>query len=91
MIRYARSEQFRKSYNALPAEIQEKAKKAFSLFKDNRNHPSLGVKKIKGTQDIWEGRIDLFYRFTFRYYKDEKGDLICQFLNIGPHSIVEQQ
>jgi hypothetical protein len=36
--------------------------------------------------DVWEGRVDIHYRFTFHYEDD-----LCVFRNIGPHTIVERE
>jgi len=85
-MKYARTERFKKAAAKLPPEIQEKVAKAFRLFKENPRHPSLGVKRIQGMPDVWEGRIDRNYRFTFHY----EGD-VCVFRNIGPHSIIERE
>jgi len=86
---YHRSERFKRSFKALPRDVQEKAIKAFSLFKQNPWHPSLGVKRIKGTDKVWEGRVDAFYRFTFHYEDDPlTGERICLFRNIGRHEIL---
>jgi len=79
-------------------EIQEKTIKAFELFKANPRHPSLVIKKVKGVEDIWEGRIDQFYRFTFQYidnlaydskHDDQSKKTICLFRNVGRHEIVD--
>ena len=86
---YCRSERFRKSFKTLPRHIQEKAVKAFSLFKQDPGHPSLGVKKMEGKEGIWEGRVDVFYRFTFHYEYDLSGERVCLFRNIGPHDILD--
>lgn len=88
---YRRSERFKKSFQSLPRHVQEKAAKAFSLFKQDLGHPSLGIKRMKGTrEEIWEGRIDDFYRFTFHYeYDSSSGERICLFRNIGPHGILD--
>jgi mRNA-degrading endonuclease RelE of RelBE toxin-antitoxin system len=95
---YRRSGRFKAAYVTLPKEIQDKAIKAFELFKQNPRHPSLVIKKIKGIEGIWEGRIDQFYRFTFQYidntlYDPEQDDdsrkTICWFRNIGRHEIVD--
>ncbi len=64
-MRYRRTERFRKSFEALPTHIQEKAIKAFSLFQQDPGHPSLGIKKMKGKEGVWEGRVDMAYRFSF--------------------------
>jgi mRNA-degrading endonuclease RelE of RelBE toxin-antitoxin system len=85
-MKYIRTERFKKAAVKLPREIQTKAAKAFLLFKDNPHHPSLGVKRVQGMPDVWEGRIDIHYRFTFHY----EGDA-CVFRNIGLHEIVERE
>jgi mRNA-degrading endonuclease RelE of RelBE toxin-antitoxin system len=85
---YWRSDQFNRSYRQLPRPIQDKAVKAFRQFRENPAHPSLGVKKVKRTPGIWEGRVDYFWRFTFKYQTSENGDPVCYFLNIGRHEIV---
>ncbi len=95
---YRRTGRFKTAYDQLPKAIQEKAIKAFALFKENPRHPSLVVKKVKGVEDIWEGRIDQFYRFTFQSMdnlsydptRDDKSKkTICLFRNIGRHEIVD--
>jgi len=85
-MRYVRTGQFKKAAAKLPREIQAKAAKAFMLFKENPRHPSLGVKRVQGLPGVWEGRIDVNYRFTFHYEDD-----VCIFRNIGPHAIVERE
>lgn len=87
---YRRSSEFKKAYQELPEHIQEKVKKAFALFKENPQHPSLGTKKIKGREGIWEGRVNQFYRFTFEYIEDSaSGETTCLFRMIGRHEIVD--
>lgn len=89
---YRRTQRFHESFKRLPAAIQEKAKKAFTLFRDNPRHPSLQTKKMKGHENIWEGRVDQGYRFFYRYDNDEKtGESICVFYEIGPHEIESRQ
>ena len=82
---YRRTDHFKRAYQALPRPIQVKVRKAFQLFTQDPKHPSLGVKKIKGHRDIWEGRIDRQYRFTFHYEKDAEGQAICVFRNVDNH------
>lgn len=36
---------FRKNFESLPQEIQDKAKRAYTLWTDNPNHPSLHFNK----------------------------------------------
>jgi mRNA-degrading endonuclease RelE of RelBE toxin-antitoxin system len=87
---YRRTARFKKSFQELPNHIKEKAAKAFFLFQENPRHPGLGIKKMEGHQDVWEGRIDRGYRFTFHYDKDpQTGEGICIFRNIGTHNILD--
>ena len=84
-MRYRRLPAFKKAFERLPADIQVKAGKAFLLFKENPQHPSLHVKRVRGLSGVWEGRIDIHYRFTFHY----EGDTAV-FRNVGPHDILDK-
>ena len=89
-MKYRRTKKFRECYDELPEEIKEKAKKAFRLFQENPDHPSLRIRKMVGHKDIWEGHVDIHYCFTFHYEKDEKTDeKICVFRVIGTHKIYD--
>lgn len=88
---YRRLRRFREAFASLPSHIQAAAVKAFHLFQENPNHPSLGVKKIAGRPGIWEGHVPRGYRFTFDYDTDPNtGERICIFRHIGPHNILER-
>jgi len=55
------------------------------LFK-NLRYPSIRAKKIAGTKNIWEGRVDKFHRFTFEIKNDE---IILR--SIGPHDVTKKR
>jgi mRNA-degrading endonuclease RelE of RelBE toxin-antitoxin system len=82
---FRRTERFLKAFRSLPADIQKKTMKALTLFAENQRHPSLHVKKMVGYDDIWEVRVDLKYRFTAHYEKNENGDVICVLRNVDNH------
>lgn len=83
---YRRTARFKKAYLSLPKHVQKKAVKAFQLFRENPAYPSLVVKKIQGNSEIWEGRIDQQYRFTFHYESQSDTDKkVCVFRNIDNH------
>ena len=82
---YRRTEHFKQSFHSLLRPIQVKVRKTFKLSAQDPKHPSLGVKKIKGHREIWEGRIDRHYWFTFHYEKDRGGRAICVFRNVDNH------
>jgi len=52
---------FRKSFNALPVDVQEKAKHAYKIWTDNPNHPSLHFKPVHETEPIYLVRIGLYH------------------------------
>ena len=61
-----RTPRFDRAYKKLPAEVRERFKEKLRLLvTSNFTHPSLRVKKIKGTDGIWEASIDMDHRFTF--------------------------
>ncbi|MBX7158448.1 MAG: hypothetical protein K1X66_08705 [Verrucomicrobiae bacterium] len=73
------SQKFWKHYYELSEEIQKLANKAFSLLKENSQHPSLYFKKL-GSLDYWSVRINEDYRAL----AVKQGDTFAWFW-IGPH------
>ncbi len=59
------SEKAIRQYLSLPKLIQKKAGKQFAYLLENHQHPSLNIKKYRGFEDLWQGRIDKGYRFYF--------------------------
>ena len=65
------SKPFTKDYHNLPEQIQHKLDKQLEFLLKDFRHPSLRIKKIKGTNDkIWEGSVTMNYRFTFQIIDD---------------------
>ncbi len=65
-------ESFRAFYRKLPAPIQRKVDKQLRLLSENPRHPSIQLKKIRGTADLWEARVDRQYRLSL----EMKGDTV---------------
>jgi len=63
-------ESFKDFYARLPSHIQRKANKQLRLLAQNPRHPSLQVKRIRGTASIWEARVDRQYRLSFEMVGD---------------------
>ncbi len=63
---------FKEDYKRLEPDEQALVDKALEFLAVNPRHPSLRVKKRKGSKKIWEGRASLNLRFTFTW----EGDLI---------------
>lgn len=82
MIEVFITDEFNKHYQKLPKELQKKAEKQESLFRQNPFHPSLHTEKLepKGKQ-VWSFRIDKKYRIFFRFTNGNK----AIFLTVGSH------
>ena len=65
-MKVIRSPRFDRAYRKLTKETRKAfIEKMELLEKSNFTHPSLRIKKIKGTNYIWEASIDMKHRFTF--------------------------
>ena len=53
---------FRESFNTLPENIKNSARKAYELWKDNPAHPSLQFKQVNPQNSIYSARVSLSYR-----------------------------
>jgi hypothetical protein len=54
------------AFNALPADVQEHARKAYRLFSSDPQHPSLQFKKVHAREPIYSARISTGYRAVGR-------------------------
>jgi mRNA interferase RelE/StbE len=80
-LRLTLTERFRKSALELEPDARKKLKQQLELLAGDPRHPSLRVKKIKGTGSIFEARVDRDVRFTFEY--GGKHGIILRV--VGPH------
>jgi mRNA interferase RelE/StbE len=80
--RLTRTERFRKSVLELDEKTKKKLRKQLAHLVADPKHPSLQIKKIKGTESIFEARVNSFYRFTFEY--GAKNEIILR--AVGPHN-----
>lgn len=79
-MQLVRTGRFKKAYGDLNEAERRQAQKALRLLVASVSHPSLQVKKIQGTNHIWEARVSLAIRLTFEI---AEGRLILR--NIGKH------
>jgi hypothetical protein len=68
-------------YRTLPAEVRDRARRAFALFREDPSHPSLRFKPLEGHRGYWSVRITLAYRALCK----REGDTVFWFW-IGSHS-----
>ena len=61
-MRSVTTARFRKAFEKLPPDIQQRARQAYNLWKENPYHPGLHFKQIHQTQLIFSVRVSLSYR-----------------------------
>jgi len=79
-MRLQYTDRFQRAYNDLTDDDAERVKKALRLLVGDPHHPSLRVKRMQGTDHIWEASASLSIRLTF----EMQGDLII-LRNVGAH------
>jgi len=79
-MRIVFTQRFVEAHRRLGSTIRAKADKALALLASNPRHPSLHLKRIRSTPDLWEVRVDRSHRATLHI----EGD--CYVMrNIGKH------
>ena len=80
-MKVARTARFKKAWEQLTGREKALARKAITNLAVNIRYPALRVKKIQGTEDIWEARVSYSLRITFQI---EGSTIILR--NIGHHN-----
>ena len=76
---------FERLFKRLPKRIRDETYEKLALFLDDQAHPSLRVKRVRGTDRIWEMSITMNYRLTFEV--DEERVLLRR---IGTHDVLRR-
>lgn len=79
------SRQFVKQYAKLPANVRKKLDRQLQILASSFHHPSLNTKKMHGTRDIWEARVDYKHRFTFQAHNK-----LLILRRVGPHDVLQE-
>jgi hypothetical protein len=53
---------FRKLFASLPAHVQQQAREAYRLFRDDPHHPGLHFKKLFDNPPTFSARVGISYR-----------------------------
>ena len=77
---FVRTERFKRAYRRLEKRDQARVKKALAQLLQDRSYPSLHLKRVQGTQHIWEMRAGRDIRITLEI----DGDLYT-LRNVGHH------
>jgi hypothetical protein len=75
------TEDFLACFAKLPDSVKSQARKAYRLWRENRSHPSLHFKPIKGREGLYSVRVSLGWRALGLL----EGDTITWFW-IGSHA-----
>jgi len=85
-VKIYRTPRFERAYRKQPKDVQVQFKKKIRLLAaSDLKHPSLRVKKIRGTGGIYEASINIAYRFTFEMMSDGILPRV-----IGSHDVLER-
>jgi mRNA interferase RelE/StbE len=76
---------FERLFKRLTKRIRNETYEKLALFLRDPAHPSLRVKRIRGTDRIWEMSITMNYRLTFEV--DEQRVLLRR---IGTHDVLRR-
>ena len=64
------SPHFLRSYDKAPREVQAAFDKQSPLLLQNLRYPSLHAKKYDESQDLWQARVTVSWRFYFKIVGD---------------------
>ena len=84
MLQITYSDKFKKHYKKLSSDEKDLFKRKLSLFAENPLHPSLRVKRIQGTTDLFEFSVNMDIRVIWFY----EGDRLVALVDIGHHDIL---
>ncbi len=76
---------FERLFRNLPKQIRERTYATLALYAENPTHPSLRLKRVKGSPGIWEISVTMNYRITFQV----EGERVL-LRRIGTHGILRQ-
>ena len=91
-MKFARTQQFNDDLNKLEESDKIAVRNAFNdvvsaLEGDAGLRHHHRIKKMWGTQDIWEGHVKQNLCFTFHFANNPEGEKVCFFRRIGTHNI----
>jgi mRNA-degrading endonuclease RelE of RelBE toxin-antitoxin system len=84
-VKIRRTDSFLKDYRLLPEQVQARVDKSLRYLLSNPRHPSLRVKKLKGT-GIFELKVTKGYRLTFGYNEG-----VLELRRVGTHDLLRKE
>ena len=86
MLRITYTERFKKHYKQLSETEKKQFRNKLELFVENPLYPSLRVKRIQGTTELFEFSVNMDIRVIWFY----EGDDLVALVDIGHHDILKK-
>jgi len=83
-MKIRRTDRFKKGYQKLPSDIQQRVDQKLRFLLRDPRHPSLRVHKLRGVEGLWEFSVTMNYRVIFEI----EGEYYV-LLGVGSHRIVD--
>ena len=80
------SEAFKKHFEAFTEKQKKQIRNKLKILTENPAHPSLRVKRIKGTVSLWEMSANMDIRIIFEY----SGETIIILMDVGHRDILRK-
>ena len=84
-MKVRRTDRFKKDYQKLPLDIQQRVDQKLGFLLRDPRHPSLRVHKVRGVEGLWEFSVTMNYRAIF-----EIEGAYYVLLGVGPYHIVDR-
>ena len=85
MLQITFTDRFQKHYKNLTDIEKKQFKNKLAIFAENPMHPSLRVKRIQGTPDLFEFSVNMDIRVIWFY----EGERLVALVDIGHHEILK--
>lgn len=85
MLQITFTERFQKHYKGLTESEKKQFKNKLAIFAENPMHPSLRVKRIQGTKELFEFSVNMDIRVIWFY----EGESLVALVDIGHHDILK--
>lgn len=85
MLQITYTDRFQKHYKGLNENEKKQFRTKLAIFVENPMHPSLRVKRIQGTPDLFEFSVNMDIRVIWFY----EGESLVALVDIGHHDILK--
>ena len=77
---------FEKHFKALTTQEKKQVQNKLRLLAENPLHPSLRVKRIQGSTELFECSVNMDIRIIWHF----EGDILILLLDVGHHDILKK-